>query len=589
MADKRITDLTPITAAGLDPDTDVLALADVSAAETKKITVADAVLKAVEALPPGSIDGNVIIDGTINGSELGENSVTNRELAPDAVQTYNIVDKNVTQAKLADGAVGTDQIIDGSITGDKLSPDAISDAAIADRSLDAIKLKLNTLTADEIGPDAVGASELADNAVDTPSIIDGAVTAPKIANDAVTTPKILDRNVTQAKLADNAVGTDQLIDGSVTGDKLAGDITLDKLPDAPPNTVLAGSNGGATGTAAFRHLVGPDLPIATASALGGVSLPATGGLTVSGSGAAGIANSVAAGTNPVVTYDSHGLITSGRALQNSDLPAPAGGEIGGVKAGNGITIAADGTISQSLTGVAPSTYTKVTVDNMGNVTVGGVLEAADIPTIGADQISGTIQTSQLADKSVTRPKLANYAISFIQETAPTIDGTVHIGCMWFQESAASLYMWNGNSWMSIGIGRLSAENLRYCGTIDAGTGLITGLTQFGTGENFQIGDQLPQPEDNLTGVYFVCDVGGSNISVPNVSGETFGAGNWVLCNGAAAGWARIQTTNAGGGGGASLLGQLNDVSIGSATTAALLQLQADAQWRDIYALDAGVF
>ena len=589
MADKRITDLTPITAAGVDPTTDVLALADVSAAETKKVTVSDAVAKGLDGLPPGSIGGDVIIDGTLNGSALAENSVTNRELAPDAVQTYNIVDKNVTQAKLADGAVGTDQIIDGSITGDKLSPDAISDAAIADRSLDAVKLKLNTLTSDEIGTDAVGADELADNAVDTPSLVDNAVTAPKIDNNAVTTAKILDKNVTQAKLADGAVGTNQLIDGSVTGDKLAGDISLDKLPDAPPNTVLAGSNGGGTGPASFRRLAGPDLPVATASTIGGVAVPASGGLTVSGAGAAGIANSVAPGTNPVVTYDSHGLITAGRALQNSDLPAPSAGGIGGVKAGDGITIVADGTISQSTTGVAPATYTKVTVDNMGNVTAGAALEASDIPAIGTDQINGTISTAQLEDKSVTRPKLANYAISFIQETAPTVDGSVHIGCMWFQESAASLYMWNGNSWMSIGIGRLSAENLRYCGTIDASTGLITGLTQFGVGENFVIDNPLPQPEDNLTGVYFVCDIGGNQINVPNVSGETFGAGNWVLCNGQAAGWARIQTTNAGGGGGASLLGQLNDVSIGSATTAALLQLQADSQWRDIYALDAGVF
>ena len=49
------------------------------------------------------------------------------------------------------------------------------------------------------------------------------------------------------------------------------------------------------------------------------------------------------GTNPVVTYDANGLITTGRALQPSDLPAPSGGELGAVKAGAGINIAADGT------------------------------------------------------------------------------------------------------------------------------------------------------------------------------------------------------------------------------------------------------
>ena len=55
--------------------------------------------------------------------------------------------------------------------------------------------------------------------------------------------------------------------------------------------------------------------------------------------------------------------------------------LGGVKAGDGINIAADGTVSQSLTGIAPGTYTKLTVDNMGNATAGGALEVGDIPAL----------------------------------------------------------------------------------------------------------------------------------------------------------------------------------------------------------------
>jgi hypothetical protein len=540
-------------------------------------------------LPPESIDGDVIINGTIGSLKLEEDCITTRELAPSACYTENYLDKSVTEPKLADNSVGTNQLIDGSVTGDKLSPDAISDAAIADRSLDGIKLKLDTVTAAEIATDAITADELADNSVDTPAIIDGVVTEPKLAVDSVSTDKIVDKNVTQAKLADGAVGTDQIIDGSVTVDKLAGDITLDRLPDAPPNTVLAGSNGGGTGPASFRKLAPADLPIATDASVGGAAFPAAGGLSIDGAGAAGIANSVAPGTNPVVTYDSHGLITAGRALQNSDLPAPNAGELGAVKAGDGIDIAGDGTISQSQTGVAPGTYTKVTVDNMGNVTVGAALEATDIPAIGFDQINGQIEEFQLADKSVTRRKLADYAISFIQEIMPTVDGTVHNGCMWFQESTASLYMWNGNSWMSIGIGRLSAENLRYCGTVDASTGLITGLTQFGTGEGFSIDDLVPPPTDELTGVYFVIDNGGDQVNQPAINGTLLDAGNWIVCNGAVDGWHRVLTTNAGGGSGAQRLNDLLDVSIPSALEGALLQLQSDGQFKDVYAIDAGVF
>lgn len=588
MADKRITDLTPITAGDLDAQNDVLAVADVSAAETKKLKVVDAIASSAGSLPPESINGDVIINGTIGSLKLEEDCITTRELAPSACYTENYLDKSVTEPKLADGSVGTNQLIDGSVTGDKLSPDAISDAAIADRSLDGIKLKLNTLTQDELGPDCVGASELADASVDTPAIIDGVITTPKYQNASVTDEKLAN-GIDGGKLTDGTVDTNQLADGSVTSDKLAGDIPLSKLPDAAPNTVLAGSNGGGVGPASFRSLASADLPIATTAANGAVNVPAAGGLEVNGVGSLSIANTVAPDTKAVITYDANGLVTAGRDLQPSDLPAPSGGELGAVKAGAGINIAADGTISQSLTGIAPGTYTKLTVDDMGNATAGGALEASDIPSLNFDGISGEITTGQLADKSVTRPKLADYAISFIQEIQPTVDASVHIGCMWFQESTASLYMWNGNSWMSIGIGRLSAENLRYCGTINASTGLITGLTQFGTGESFVIGDPLPAPSDELTGVYFVVDVGGDQINQPNVSNENFGAGNWCVCNGQTDGWHRVLATNSGGGGGAALLGELNDVSIPAALEGALLQLQGDGQWKDVYALDAGVF
>ena len=617
MADKRITDLTPITATDLDAANDVLAVADVSAAETKKLSVADAIAASANSLPGNTIDGSVIIDNSIEGAKLEANSVTTRELAPNACFTENYLDQSVTQQKLANGSVGTDQLINGSITGDKLSPDAISDAAISDRSLDGVKLKLNTLTQDELGPDCVGASELADASVDTPAIIDGVITTPKYQNASVTDEKLAN-GIDGGKLSNGSVDTNQLADGSVTSDKLAGDIPVSKLPDATAGTVLAGPASGPAASPTFRALVPSDIPTATSTTKGGVSIPAGSGLSVDGNGATKIDNTVVAGGFPFVNFNSHGLITSGRALSGSDLPPPAlgqpgavkpgtglevtadgtlnvlpptGGDIGGVKTGNGINIAADGTVSQSLTGIAPGTYTKLTVDNMGNATAGGALEASDIPTLDLNQIGGEISTGQLADKSVTRAKLANYAQSFIQEARPNIDASVPIGQFWFQESTATLSQWNGNSWLSVGQGRLSAENLRYCGTVNAATNSIDGLTQFGTGEGFKIGDSIEAASDEFTGVYFIVSTAGDQINVANVNGTMFDAGDWIICNGAANGWVRIDTASGGGGGGggASNLNDLLDVNIGTATEGALLQLMANGQWQDVYAIDAGEY
>ena len=184
---------------------------------------------------------------------------------------------------------------------------------------------------------------------------------------------------------------------------------------------------------------------------------------------------------------------------------------------------------------------------------------------------------------------ADYAIMYIQEDQPAVDTTTHIGCLWFQESTAALHSWNGNSWMSIGIGRLSAENLRYCGLVDATDGSITAVTQFGVTEGFEVGDLIPDPTDELTGVYFIVEVDGSGINKAAVSGKSFDAGDWLICNGATSGWARIDTAAGGGGGGASRLEDLLDVNVASKQPGALLQYQSNGTWQDIYAIDAGTF
>ena len=50
----------------------MLALADVSAAETKKIKVVDVVAAAAGTLPDGTIHGDTIINGSISGGKLEE-------------------------------------------------------------------------------------------------------------------------------------------------------------------------------------------------------------------------------------------------------------------------------------------------------------------------------------------------------------------------------------------------------------------------------------------------------------------------------------------------------------------------------------
>ena len=126
------------------------------------------------------------------------------------------------------------------------------------------------------------------------------------------------------------------------------------------------------------------------------------------------------------------------------------------------------------------------------------------PDLGADKItSGQFGEAYIADKSISLPKLADYAIAYIQEAQPTSTDPGHIGVLWYQESTAQLRMYNGNSWRPIGFGRLSQDNLRWGGILDADTGLIVGVTEAGTTGGLKIGDSVPEATDQLGGLYVV--------------------------------------------------------------------------------------
>ena len=78
MADLRISQLPPLGAAALQAD-DIVAV-DISASETKKITVKDLVQKSVTLIDAGSIPGDKITfsipDGSIGTLQLADKSVT---------------------------------------------------------------------------------------------------------------------------------------------------------------------------------------------------------------------------------------------------------------------------------------------------------------------------------------------------------------------------------------------------------------------------------------------------------------------------------------------------------------------------------
>jgi len=523
MADLRITQLPGLAGALLQSD-DVLAIVDLSASETKKITAKDLVQAGVALIDPGSIPGDKV-------------TVT---LAPGSVGTIELADKSVTAAKLADNSsavVGASLPVSGNYTG-----------------------QLGFISLDN-----------------TAYIWDGSVWKPFLTGVLSITGGTVGSIDTVVTTAGTSVGVlAQVQDSAVSAQFLAG-------PTA------------SAGSVELRSIVPADLPTATPTTAGIVSVPNNGGLEIDG-GATGfsadlvIANDITPSNDHLlVTYTNKGLVTGGRLINSSDIPLATSGSAGGIVAGPEFNVIPGG-ILQHANQISGGTFTKVSYDNQGHITAGVNLVETDIPDLPASKITtGEFTTPFIADRSITKQKLANYAISYIQEAVPSVSNTEnHVGMLWFQESTAGLHMWNGNSWMPISIGRLSQENLRYCGTVDATNGLIVGVTSFGTSAGYVIGDPLGSATDDRTGVYFVVQTAGNGI--PETPGLSYDAGDWVLCNGVAAGWVRIDTLSSGGGGGGSqVLNDLLDVTTTGAVEGEFLQLQSTGQWQNVNEISGGTY
>jgi hypothetical protein len=702
MADLQITQLPELGSAQLQA-TDPIAVADVSATETKKITAKNLVQGAFGLVDNASIPATAlsyplsvgqivtatladsavtnakITDATITGAKLANdtitatqiaaNAITSSELADNAVDTAAITNLNVTTdklaatsvttakiansavtfaktnfsdgdipgAKLTSASVTSTQLANNSVTANELADDAVDTAAIVNSAVTGAKIASDTITAGNIAANAIGSSELANNSVtanelaalsvSTDKIQNLAVTVGKIAANAVRAAEIADNTITATQIAANAVGSSELADNAVdtaaiansavtdgkisgvSGTKITdGTITAAKLNTSNIDRSLnvasgnLGINNAVTGGASARNgitynneglitstaaLVASDIPEATTSAVGGVSVPTTGGLAVTAAGALSINNTVTGATRSGITFNDQGLITSTAALAAGDLPLATASTVGAVSipvASAPLAISGTGVLSIANSGVTAGTYPKVTVSAQGFVTSGTALAAGDIPDLATSKITtGTFGTNFVANDAITMDKLANLSTGFIQEASPDISD-LPTGVFWLQESTGQLRIFNGNSFFSVGFGRLAEENLRFCGTFNASNGTIVTLTAFGTSAGFTVSNAIPTGTSTLTGAYFVCVTPGNGTAV--VPATSFDAGDWCLCMGAD-NWDRIDTLS--GPGSVSSLDDLSDVSLSSPTTGQILVLQASGSFQNVSALSGGTY
>ena len=471
MADLKISQLSAISAAELQA-TDPLALADLSASETKKVTIKDL------------IEGGVLL----------------------------IDDASIPGAKV-DSAVA-----DGSITTAKLANDAVTGAKISDNSIVVVGASLPG------SGDYIGQLGL-ETTGNTLSVWSGSAWVSAKAAGSINA------------VAGSAAG---LVPVSVSTSSGTATVSASLAASTGAAEFLAGPTGAA-GAVSLRAIASGDLPTATTSAKGAVSVNGQ-GLTLSGDQIV-IDNTVtASATGHLVTYDAQGLITGGAAIASGDLPIATSVDVGGVRPGTGLSMGTGGAVDHTNV-VTPATATKISYDAEGHITGASSLLAADIPDLPASKItSGTLNISLFGTKSITGAKLADSSTVQFGGAGST-SGVVTFpvaefkGQYFWDELNGDLYIWSGSAWLPVTI---TSGELIYAGTYDASVNQVGSVTSAGSAVGLTIGSALPAASDSNNRYYVV--VSDSGTGTGNAPTEPLAPPDMILSNGST--WDLIDVSNA---------------------------------------------
>jgi hypothetical protein len=444
-----------------------LAVADISASESKKITVTDFLGNAV----------TLIADATIPNAKILFSSAS------------------IPGSAIANGAVGATQLASSAVTAAKLANESTVDLVTSLPASGAFTGQFALDTDDSKAYIWNGSSWVSFKSAGSLNTAIGSTSG--VVNVTVTT----------------------------SGDQITIGASLDNTGAAAE--FLAGPTGAA-GAVSYRAIAGGDLPTATTSAKGGVQVNGN-GLAMSGDTLT-VDNTVTPNTTEyhVVRYDAKGLVTAGRELISGDLPLASAGLAGAVYPGTGLTVSIDGELDHANT-VAAGTATKVTFDTEGHITASDVLAEADIPNLPATKLTtGTLDAARIGTNAVTGAKLANYSVCKIGDTTPTADYTSQF---FFNPLSRDLFLYDGNVYQPIGIsvGEIVFAGT-FDASLGSGTGLVASVTAEGTALGLIIGQALPAASTGNSSYYLVVSEAGT-ITTGNAPHVALTPPDIVLSNG----------------------------------------------------------
>ena len=347
MADQKITALNELAESDV-ASTDVLPIADVSASETKKVSVKSLVEQGVDLIDNGSIPSAKL--AAISPSSLGSSSGAKEFIAGPTGSGGSYTSRAIASTDLP-AATASD--LGGAAAGAGLT--STSGTFSVDPATTSTRGAISV-------PSASGLSVDGSGVISHQSSVTG-----QTKNGFTINAQGHITAVGSIAPGDLPKATTSAVGGVFVGSGLSvtasGQINhTDSITAGTTSGITFNDTGHITATTA---LTGADLPTSTTTAKGAVSIP-SGALSVSGAGALTHDTSgITAGTYPKVTVDARGHITAGTTLSASDIPDISAAKL------------TSGTIGSSIIG--------------NNVVTGGKLaDASTVRFAGAPDTAGVV-------------------------------------------------------------------------------------------------------------------------------------------------------------------------------------------------------
>jgi hypothetical protein len=542
LADQRITQLTALSKAGAAAN-DVVPIADISASETKKITLKDLVAAGIDLVDAGEID-LAKLDQTsatkLGAAAIGDGVLTAAKMAADAATAVAVTAPSTGNHRgrgWLHSGTGNLQVWDGAAFQQVVMPTA------------------------GIGDLQVTAGKLADGAVTTAKV--SPLGSAAYAAGSVNTAALADLNVTSGKLADGAVLADKIGTGAVITAKLgAGAVTYDRIQNVSATDRLLGRSSAGAGpveevplTAAGRALIAGVDAAAQRSTLGLGTLATASGTWTDGSTFAGTSSGANTGDQTItLTGDVTGTGTGTFAATIADgaitelkyaaLSIPTGAvkddAITAAKlADQSSAVVSNGSPSGDGAFVGQQWFNAATgvewtwTGSEWQEHQSPTIPESGVPDLNANKITaGEFPTDRLANDAVTGVKLADYSVGKLGEAIPVAD---YISQLYFNPLDKAFFMWDGNVWQPIGI---STGAVKFAGTYDASDNEVASTTAEGATLGLVVGNALPAAAAANSGYYLVVSKSGTGTSpAPAVA---LAPPDLLLSTGAA--WVEVDTS-----------------------------------------------